>query len=135
MSRLTRGFALIAIAAVAVACGGGGSTSAPVTAAPSIEASGSPAAGGSVLTISAKDITFSTATLTASADSAFQIDFDNQDSAPHNIAIKASNGAEKFKGNIVTSQKVTYDVGALPAGTYTFWCEVHPNMTGTLTVQ
>jgi plastocyanin len=26
-------------------------------------------------------------------------------------------------------------VDALPAGTYGFWCEVHPNMTGTLTVQ
>jgi len=26
-------------------------------------------------------------------------------------------------------------VPALPAGTYTFACSVHPNMTGTLTVR
>jgi plastocyanin len=32
-------------------------------------------------------------------------------------------------------QTVTYDVPALPAGTYTFICIVHPNMTGTLTVK
>jgi len=35
----------------------------------------------------------------------------------------------------VSSKKVTYNVAALAAGAYTFWCEVHPNMTGTLTIQ
>jgi plastocyanin len=29
----------------------------------------------------------------------------------------------------------TYDVPALPAGTYSFVCSVHPNMVGTLTVR
>ena len=135
MPRLTKAIALIAVALVAVACGGGGATSAPATAAPSSSASGSASSGGSALSISAKDIKFSTDSLTAPADKAITIDFDNQDSAPHNIAIKAANGAEKFKGKIVTGERVTYDVGALPAGTYTFWCEVHTNMTGTLTVQ
>jgi plastocyanin len=135
MPRPIQAIALIAVAIVAVACGGAGATSAPATAAPSSAASGSPASGGSVLTISAKDITFSTTTLTASADTQFQIDFDNQDSAPHNILIKDASGAQRFKGDIVTSTKVTYNVGALPAGAYTFLCEVHPNMTGTLTVQ
>ena len=32
-------------------------------------------------------------------------------------------------------QTVTYNVPALAAGTYTFICIVHPNMTGTLTVK
>ncbi len=66
-------------------------------------------------------------------DEAFQIVLDNQESAPHNIAIKDAAGAEMFKGEIVTPTKITYDVPALTAGTYTFWCEVHPEMTGTLT--
>ena len=39
------------------------------------------------------------------------------------------------KGEMVTgvAQK-DYQVDALPAGTYTFVCQVHPSMTGTLTV-
>ena len=132
MTRLIQGIALTAVALFALACGG---TSAPATAAPSTGASGSPVGGGSVVSISAKDITFSTTTLSTKADTPFQIDFTNQDSAPHNIAIKDASGAEKFKGAIVAGQRATYDVAALAAGAYTFWCEVHPNMTGTLTVQ
>ena len=74
--------------------------------------------------------------MTAPADAPFQIAFDNKDTGqPHNIAIKDASGAQVFKGEIVTQTKVTYNVDALPAGTYGFWCEVHPNMTGTLTVQ
>ena len=132
IQRLAQGVVLALIAIVAVACGGGGATSAPASAAPSAGAS---ALAGSALTVVAKDIAFQQTTLTAPADTAFQIDFDNQDSAPHNIAIKDASGAQKFKGDIVTGTKVTYNVAALPAGAYTFWCEVHPNMTGTLTVQ
>jgi plastocyanin len=135
MPRLDQAIALIAVALVALACGGTSGTSAPATAAPSTGASGSPAADGSVVSIAAKDITFSTNTLSTKADTPFQIEFNNQDSAPHNIAIKDASGAEKFKGAIVAGQKATYDVAALAAGAYTFWCEVHPNMTGTLTVQ
>jgi plastocyanin len=135
MYRTVQAIALIAVAVLAVACGGGGATSAPATAAPSTGPSGSATPDGSVLSISAKDTAYSVTTLTAKADTPFQIAFDNQDSAPHNIAIKDASGAQKFKGDIVAGQKVSYDVGALAAGTYTFWCEVHPNMTGTLTVQ
>ena len=40
-----------------------------------------------------------------------------------------------FKGDIVAGKKVDYQVGALPAGTYGFICEVHPDMKGTLTVE
>ncbi len=132
MQRLAQGLALALIAIVAVACGGGGATSAPASSAPSAGAS---APAGSGLAIAAKDLAFDKTTLTAKADTAFQIDFDNQDSAPHNLAIKDASGAEKFKGDIITATKITYNVAALPAGAYTFWCEVHPNMTGTLTVQ
>ena len=133
MSRLIGGLALIVVAVVAVACGGGGATNAPATSAPS--AAGSSAPSGSGLSVVAKNIAFEPTTLSAPADKEIQIDFDNQDSAPHNIAIKDASGAQKFKGDVITGQKTTYNVGALPAGTYTFWCEVHPNMTGTLTVQ
>jgi mono/diheme cytochrome c family protein/plastocyanin len=103
-------------------------------------ASGAPsesqAPGGAVLQESALNIAFEVASLSAPADTAFQIQFDNKDAGiPHNIAIHDANGAELFKGEIITGPaQATYDVPALKAGTYTFVCSVHPNMTGTLTV-
>ena len=39
------------------------------------------------------------------------------------------------KGEIVSNQQVTNAVPALAAGTYTFFCEVHPNMQGTITAE
>ena len=41
-----------------------------------------------------------------------------------------------LKGEIFNGAATkTYQVPALGAGTYTFVCSVHPNMTGTLTVK
>jgi plastocyanin len=135
MRPVARGFAIALIATVALACGGGGATSAPASAAASPTA-GSSAPAGTGLTVVAKDLAFDTTALTAKADTAFTIDFDNEDSVPHNIAIKDATGAAQFKGEVFPGPaKKTYDVPALKAGAYTFWCEVHPNMTGTLTVQ
>jgi len=113
----------------------------PPSAAPSGSASASPgaseAAGG--VSISAVNIAFEQASVTAPAGKAFQISFDNKDAGtPHNVAIHKDNasGAEVFKGEIITGPATTtYDVPALDAGTYAFVCSVHPNMTGTLTVQ
>lgn len=113
----------------------------PPSVTPSGSASGSPgssqAAGG--VEISALNVAFEQTSVTAPAGAAFQITFDNKDAGtPHNVAIHKDNasGAVVFKGDIVTgpASKV-YDVPALDAGTYAFVCTVHPNMTGTLTVQ
>jgi plastocyanin len=60
--------------------------------------------------------------------------FDNQDTAPHDVVIKDAGGTAVFTGELVTGPKVVvYDVPALPAGSYTFSCTVHPNMTGSIT--
>jgi plastocyanin len=96
--------------------------------------SGSGGAGEAVQ-ISALNIAFEQTDVTAPADSAFTISFDNKEAVPHNVEIKDGSGASVFKGDIVTGPKVTdYQVPALKAGSYTFNCSVHPNMTGTLTV-
>jgi len=99
--------------------------------------SGGPAAGPP-LQVSALNVAFEQTELTAPANAPFQIAFDNKDNGvPHNVAIHQGSptGQEVFKGEIITgvAQK-TYDVPALAAGSYAFVCSVHPNMTGTLTV-
>jgi len=88
--------------------------------------------------VAALNIAFDTQTIQAPGGQAFVIEFDNQDQGiPHNIAIRDPSGAEVFKGNIITGpEKATYQVPALTKGTaYTFICDVHPNMTGNVTVQ
>ena len=126
MKRLTLTFGLVALAAVLAACSGA-SAEAPTPAAPA----GSPS--GDAVSIVAKEIKFVPTALSVKADTAFDILFDNQDGAPHNIDISSSGGTTVFKGEIVTKATVDNAVPALAAGTYQFWCEVHPNMTGTLT--
>jgi plastocyanin len=119
-----------------VAPGGGGATAAP---APTGEPGATAAPGGpvdAILEISAQNIAYDTDTLEAPADTPFQIVFANNDAGiPHNVEIK-QNGQSVWFGDIFNGVETrTYDVPALPAGTYGFICTVHPNMTGTLTVR
>lgn len=129
MKRFVLGLGLIALAAITVACSG--ASAAPATDGP---AAPSTPAGDDVVIV-AKDIKFQTTSVTVPAGKAVDIVLDNQDGAPHNIAIKDASGATVFKGEIVSSSKVTNAVPALAKGSYTFWCEIHPEMTGTLTAE
>ena len=128
MKRLTLTLGPIVLAAVLAACSGT-SGAANGNAVPA----GSPS--GDTVTVVAKDLKFTTPAVSAKVGSPFIIAFDNQDGAPHNIAISDASGAKVFKGDIVAGKQVDYQVGALPAGTYGLICEVHPDMKGTLTVE
>jgi plastocyanin len=112
----------------------GAGASAPASGGASAAPSGG-AAGGAPVEISAMNIAFEQTSATAPADAAFTIHFNNKEAVPHNVDVKDASGASKFKGDVVTGPKeVDYQVPALPAGDYTFVCDVHPNMTGTLKV-
>lgn len=95
-------------------------------------------AGATTLGVSASTTSsFEQSTLEAPAGQPFAIAFDNEEAAtPHDVAIKDPSGTIRFQGDIVTGPaQVTYVVPALPAGAYTFFCAVHPNMHGTLTIK
>ena len=107
----------------------------PASAAPGSAASSAPTAAA--LHISARNIEFDTDHLEAPAGQAFVLEFDNNDPGiPHNVEITNASGASMFKGQIIMGPaKASYQVPALAAGNYSFVCDVHPTMTGTLTVK
>ena len=99
--------------------------------------------GATSITLSASNTTaFDESTLTAPANQPFAVVFTNKGPTggpPHDFAIKDPSGGATplFTGEPLAQagQTVTYEVPALAPGTYTFFCIVHPNMTGTLTVK
>ena len=126
MKRLILGLGLVALATVSAACSG-------ASAAPSDGPVASPP--GDAVVIVAKDLAWQPTAVTVKAGEPVTIVMDNQEDAPHNIFVKDSSGAEVFKGEIVSKQQITYELEALTPGTYPFICEVHPNMTGTITAE
>jgi mono/diheme cytochrome c family protein/plastocyanin len=96
-----------------------------------------PAAGATVVKLEALNIAFTETSLTAPANAAFDLQFNNQDaSVPHNVVIVDGSGKAVFTGDIFNGPATKdYSVPALPAGAYTFHCAVHPTMTGTLTIK
>jgi plastocyanin len=97
--------------------------------------------GAPVLEVIARDIAYDKKTLEVPADTAFVIDFSNQDAASvsHDVDIRQSDGTTVVQDQafIPGGEETQYGYDPLPAGTYTFICSIHPvpAMTGTLTVQ
>jgi plastocyanin len=123
MQRLILSLGLAALAIVSAACSSG-SAAAPTPPA-SIPAD--------AITVVAKDLAFQPTEVAAPADQPFTLVLDNQEDIPHNIAIKDATGAVVFKGEIINKGQEVNAIPALSAGSYPFLCEVHPNMTGTIT--
>jgi len=126
MKRLLLALGLVAVAAISAACSS--ASAQPLPSGP-VDASGP--------TIVARDMAFSPSTVEIAANKNVTIHFDNQDSAPHNVAIyKDASASEKISvGEVVSASKADQVVPALAAGTYFFRCDVHTNMTGTIVVK
>ena len=124
MKRILLAFGLIALAVVSAAC----SSADAKPAAPSgpVDPNGP--------TIVAKDLKFQTASIEVKAGSNVTIHLDNEDSAPHNLAVYTDSnaGTALAVGDIVTSGKSDVIVPALQPGSYFFRCDVHHDMTGTI---
>lgn len=118
-----------------------------VTSAPPTSPPGPPpppcSPSGTQLQISAQSLSFDKDCLAAPADTAVSLVFDNQAAGiPHNVEIFETAAAQKRlggatdAGDFITGPKqVTYQIPALPAGTYFFRCDLHPaQMTGDFVV-
>ena len=146
---------LLAVIVLAVTgCGGGGSAGNPGSSAgnpgtspPAAQGttSGSqPAAAcqldGSKLRISARGDQFDQQCLAAPAGTPLVLTFQNQDQGEvHNVAIYSDPQLARtlFKGKLIQGvATIAYHLPALPAGSYFFQCDVHPQtMNGTLVVR
>jgi plastocyanin len=124
MKRLVATFAFVAVAAISAACSSSGASTPPVPSGPVADGP----------TIVAKDLKFQSSSIEVKAGSNVTIHFDNEDSAPHNLAVYKDNSASTpiSVGQIITSAKADQVIPALAAGTYFFRCDVHHDMTGTI---
>jgi plastocyanin len=134
MKRLTLTLGVVGLAVVLAACSG--TSAAPATGDPAAPTASAPT--GDAVTITAKDLVFGQTELTVPAGEAFELVFDNQEGAPHNVAIYTDSSASTkvsigdiFSGPAQKSQSVP----ALAAGTYFFRCDVHPDMKGTIVAE
>ena len=76
------------------------------------------------------------------ADTPVKIEYSNGGGQPHNIAVISGSPSNPEKthfglpdAKVIPDGTITYDVPALPAGEYTFFCQVHPIMSGTYLAQ
>lgn len=137
MQRATRALVLsVAMATAVAACSAQPAASdRPFTGAPPTPVSGQPATAG--VTITALNIEFTPQAVTVPAGQPFTIELVNRDQGiPHDIEVTDPSGTVLVKSEIITGPaRLTVQVPALAAGTYSFSCVVHPNMTGTITVE
>ncbi|MDP8957261.1 MAG: cupredoxin domain-containing protein [Actinomycetota bacterium] len=148
---MARSSFVLSLAFLALVACGGGQEPAPRAASPTGGAS--PAAAPECtpsgtrleITVTAKNDRFDKDCLAAPANTPFTIVFNNRHVATqaclpncqHNISIETATGVRTlWAGDVVEGPKtVEYQVEPLPAGTYSFECDLHANrMRGTFVV-
>ena len=125
-----------AAAIVASSCGGVGSgTGVPVPTGTPL-----PPFDGLVIEMVAEGETFSLSEIEVVAGEPFRILLDNRDAYAHAVAIAVGETAAEARAAPSTYQGTfwsgpglqAYDVPALEAGRYWFFCQPHANMNGTV---
>jgi len=86
-------------------------------------------ASGAAKTVAIKGYAFSPSTLTINVGDT--VTWTNEDTAPHTVTV--TNGPVKFdSGNLAKGQSFSYTFTV--AGTYGYYCAVHPDMVGQVVV-
>ena len=123
---LRLGLATIIAGLTFIACSSGGST----TASPA--ASTAAAGGAKAANVTIKGFSFGPASVTIAKGQA--VTFTNNDSTTHTVSSGvAPNKDGKFDKELSggTETTITFDT----AGTYTYFCNIHQTMKGTIVVQ
>jgi cytochrome c oxidase subunit 2 len=97
-----------------------------------------PLPSGTALNVTAKAIAFDATALEVPADAPFGIAFRNDDPAGvlHDIDIRDGGGAVVANQETIDGgTAANYSYQPLAAAEYTFFCSIHANMSGTLTVK
>ena len=120
---------------------GEGEQAPPTTGQGAAAAAGEPEAStSSRIELSADNLEFDKDELTLPAGEVATIVFANEESQPHNVAIRNDGGSTVWRpegGGIITGpgEEIEYEVSPIEPGEYRFFCEVHPaQMVGDLTV-
>ena len=108
------------------ACGGGEQESTPAAAASTPAAAKAKAPGGTAVAI--KGFAFAPQTIKAKVGE--KITWTNDDAAPHTVTAKS--GGQLDSGTI--AQGASFSFTPSKAGTISYFCEIHPSMTGTIDV-
>jgi plastocyanin len=94
--------------------------------------------GIAVQSIEAKNLQFTKATLEFPADSDVEVHFVNADTGTfHNVAFYTSGDANRkplFAGKPIPDGHIDYKPHTPAPGTYAFFCDFHPAMTGKLVI-
>lgn len=97
------------------------------------------ASGPTKASVAADKLVFTKTELSFPSGVPVELEFDNREAQPHNVAIFRGvdeKGEKMFSGDLVTGpQKVVYKIPPLAEGAYFFRCDVHPvTMKGTIKV-
>lgn len=126
MKRLTLTFGLVVLTVLAAACSSAGGAKPSVSSGP---------VDPNAPVVAAQGNAFSPAKVTVTAGKAFTLRLNNKDGVPHNLAVynDSSASTQVSIGQVVTSSATDQQVPALDKGEYFFRCDVHHEMTGTIT--
>ena len=129
---------LIGIVLTQIGLGDGHSAGEHASATEAGAHGGGEAAAGTTSSIGAASVAFETDTIELAAGEETSLEFVNDDTVEHNVAIYETEDAEQdlFVGEVIPGgQSTTYSIPPLEKGEYYFQCDVHPNMNGTVTVK
>jgi plastocyanin len=126
----------LGLSAVLAACGG--STSSSAAASAGSGGGGTVAVVDGNVDLSAENLEFSASVIEAPAGEEFTITFTNLEAVPHNVVVLTEEGGDEIVAGDVLSEADATDTITVPAlepGEYYFFCEIHPDMNGTIVVE